>query len=144
VTDFKNILVAVDVSNEAEFVMRKAKYIAERFDSNLTIIHVVEPVVLDYTVDLVPSFNADIEESLIERANLFVKQSMENLNLNGAECKVLVGSTKHEIHREAREANMDLIVIGTHGRHGLSLLLGATASAVLHGTPCDVLTVKIS
>ena len=37
----------------------------------------------------------------------------------------------------------DLIVLGTHGRHGLGLLLGSTASGVLHGCPCDVLTVRI-
>ena len=37
----------------------------------------------------------------------------------------------------------DLIVVGSHGRHGLALLLGSTASGVLHGAPCDVLAVRV-
>jgi universal stress protein A len=43
----------------------------------------------------------------------------------------------------AEELGVDLIVMGTHGRHGLGLLLGSTATGVLHGCPCDVLTVRI-
>ena len=35
------------------------------------------------------------------------------------------------------------LVVGSHGRHGLALLLGSTANAVLHGAPCDVLAVRI-
>ncbi len=37
----------------------------------------------------------------------------------------------------------DLIVLGTHGRHGLGLILGSTANGVLHGASCDVLAVRI-
>jgi universal stress protein A len=43
----------------------------------------------------------------------------------------------------AEELDADLIVLGTHGRHGLGLMLGSTANAVLHGAPCDVLAVKV-
>ena len=43
----------------------------------------------------------------------------------------------------ARQQGVDLIVIGGHGRHGLALLLGSTANAVLHGAPCDGLAVRI-
>jgi universal stress protein A len=38
---------------------------------------------------------------------------------------------------------MDLVVVGSHGRHGLSLLLGSTANGVLHGAGCDVLAVRV-
>ena len=47
------------------------------------------------------------------------------------------------MHRFARENNVDLIVVGTHGRHGLSLVFGSTANGVLHGCCCDVLAVRI-
>jgi len=43
----------------------------------------------------------------------------------------------------AEKINADLIVLGTHGRHGLGLMLGSTANAVLHGAPCNVLTVMV-
>ena len=56
---------------------------------------------------------------------------------------VEVGSVKHEILRFAEEQDCDLIVIGAHGRHGVATLLGSTANAVLHGTKCDVLCVRL-
>ena len=52
-------------------------------------------------------------------------------------------STKEGILGAAKEHGADLIVVGSHGRHGLALLLGSTANAVLHGAPCDVLAVRI-
>ena len=48
--------------------------------------------------------------------------------------KLLDYSSKHEI---------DLIVLGSHGKHGLNLLLGSTSNSVLHQAPCDVLTVRL-
>ena len=41
------------------------------------------------------------------------------------------------------DKRFDLIVVGSHGRHGLALLLGSTANDVLHGAPCDVLAVRL-
>lgn len=53
------------------------------------------------------------------------------------------GNPATEIKAKAEQIQADLIVIGTHGRHGLGLLLGSTANGVLHGVECDVLTVRI-
>lgn len=54
-----------------------------------------------------------------------------------------MGSPKTEIIRVATENQVDLIVVGSHGRHGLALLLGSTANGVLHHAPCDVLAVRL-
>jgi len=56
---------------------------------------------------------------------------------------VELGATKQEIVRIAATQGVDLIVIGSHGRHGIGRLLGSTANAVLHGAGCDVLAVRI-
>jgi len=48
-----------------------------------------------------------------------------------------------EIIKIAEENNVDLIIVGSHGRHGLALLLGSTANGVLHHAKCDVLAVRI-
>ena len=52
------------------------------------------------------------------------------------------GSTKNEVLRIAEAHKVDLIVAGSHGKHGLALLLGSTAHAILHGAHCDMLIVR--
>jgi universal stress protein A len=69
----------------------------------------------------------------------YVKQ----LGVADAGQHVAQGSTKNEITRLALELQADLIVMGSHGRHGLALLLGSTANAVLHAAPCDVLAIRV-
>ncbi len=57
---------------------------------------------------------------------------------------VTVGRPESEIHRLAKEQGVDLVVVGSHGRRGIQLLLGSTANGVLHGSECDVLAVRIN
>ena len=54
----------------------------------------------------------------------------------------LHGHPAHEIHHFVKEYNHDLIIAGSHGRHGLDLLLGSTACGLLHGNKTDVLTMR--
>ena len=56
---------------------------------------------------------------------------------------VELGSPKLEITRIAEENQVDLIVVGSHGRHGFALLLGSTANGILHHAKCDVLAVRL-
>jgi universal stress protein A len=56
----------------------------------------------------------------------------------------LSGAMASGIHDLAHRISADLIVVGTHGKHGLQLLKGSTANAVLHGVPCDALTVRVA
>ncbi|MFP6816664.1 MAG: universal stress protein [Pseudomonadales bacterium] len=56
----------------------------------------------------------------------------------------MAGSTADGVHDLARTIGADLIVVGTHGRHGLQLIKGSTANAVLHGVQCDALSVRVA
>ncbi|MFB3104756.1 MAG: universal stress protein, partial [Pseudomonadales bacterium] len=56
---------------------------------------------------------------------------------------LIFGRPESEIHRIAESKEADIIVVGSHGRHGLALLLGSTANGVLHGAKCDVLAVRV-
>ncbi len=140
---YQRILVAVDVSPEAEQVMRKASQLAEMNHARVDVIHVVEPVVVETTFDVTPMIDTELEDNLIKRAQAFIDQQVAELGMTIDEVLIPVGSTKAEIHNAATERGSDLIVLGTHGRHGVSLFLGSTANAVLHGTECDVLAVRI-
>jgi universal stress protein A len=137
---YKHILFATDLTDETDFIIEKVRSIRGYTGAQLSIVHVVEPL---------PGYSyaylgvEDIEGQLIDEA----RQSIEKLGvaLNVAKDKqfVEVGPTKTKILKIADDVNADLIVCGSHGRHGLSLLLGSTANAILHGAKCDVLTVRL-
>jgi len=140
---YKHILVALDLSNEAHQVAERGRDLAALYGAKMSLIHVVEPVVVDNSYDLMTSLPAELDDSLLERARTFLAKISNQLQLGEIDQIVTLGSTRNEIFRVAQEQAVDLIVIGTHGRHGVGLLLGSTANAILHGTPCDVHAVRI-
>jgi len=140
---YKKILVAVDLSPEARAVLARACELRAQYGAELYLIHVVEPIVLGGDYELVPVMPVEIEETLLQRAKGYLEMLVGEMNVADARQVVEVGSVKHEILRFAEEQGCDLIVIGAHGRHGISTLLGSTANAVLHGTQCDVLCVRL-
>ncbi|HYQ93120.1 MAG TPA: universal stress protein, partial [Candidatus Competibacteraceae bacterium] len=108
-------------------------------------VHVIEPVVVSPGYDLLPVLPEELpDEALRASSQEALRRLAERLEIQGAEQRVITGvSTKEGILEAVQELGADLIVIGSHGRHGLALLLGSTANAVLHGAPCDVLAVRI-
>lgn len=141
---YRNILVAVDFSEATEIICDKAAALARTSQAVLGLLHVLEPIVVDPVYDTVPAIPAELE---LERA----KQARQELNRLGDRygiptdrCWVESGSTKRVILDKAEQEGSDLIVVGSHGRHGVGLLLGSTANAVLHGAKCDVLAVRVA
>jgi len=140
---YQKILVAVDLSEEAKYLLQRASKFAETFTAELNLVHVVQPLVVDVGYDLVASIPQDIDLSLVDRAEKFLTFLKAEVSQPDIGCFVKIGSIKREILDLAAEQQADLIMIGTHGRHGVALLLGSNAGAVLHGTPCDVLAVRV-
>lgn len=137
---YKHILFATDLTEDTEYLLEKVKSIRGYTSATLSIVHVVEPL---------PGYSyaylgiEDIEGQLIEEARQSMAKIGEKLNVKSDDQFVEVGPTKTKILHVADEIKADLIICGSHGRHGLSLLLGSTANAILHGAKCDVLTVRL-
>ncbi len=137
---YKHILFATDLSEDTDFIITKVRGMCEYTKAKLSLIHVVEPL---------PGYSyaylgiEDIEGQLIEESKTALQKLGEQLKVDGKDMYVEVGPTKSKILDVAQEIGADLIVCGSHGRHGLSLLLGSTANAILHGAKCDVLTVRL-
>ena len=143
---YQKILVAVDLSSESEAVLQKAQQIANS-NAEVHVVYVQEPMDNVY-VGIVPQSAAfsglgDLEAQLGAELKQKLTALGENFNVPSDHLHILNGSPAHEIHRFAKENDLQLIVIGTHGQKGLQLLLGSTANAVLHGAGCDVLSVRI-
>lgn len=143
---YNNILVAVDRSDDAEQVIKAAQEFAERNSPTISVVTVMWPMSDYYTSYYLP-YDADngkrLEEEAKEQAATWLSDLTKRCGIDTKTLKVTVGRPAVEIRRLAEELDADLIVIGTHGRHGMGLMLGSTANAVLHGTQCSVLAVRV-
>ncbi|MCZ6710331.1 MAG: universal stress protein [Gammaproteobacteria bacterium] len=144
---YKHVLAAVDLSEEAEQVLKKAQATARSDDARLSVLTVVKPLTQVYGgLDMAPvaSGTVSFEEEALKQALTQLTDLGARYGVAEQDIHVVLGAPAHEIRESSREFAADLIVIGTHGRHGLGLLLGSTANGVLHGVDCDVLAVRIS
>ena len=144
-TQYTHILVAIDFSASAGAVLDKARQIAERNKAKLSLLHVVEylpPIDSAYEPILASNWSID-ETQLLSQAEDSLQQLCTQHGLQDVKQSVVLGVPKHAITQFVNDHQCDLVVLGSHGRHGISLLLGSTANAVLHEMPCDILAVKI-
>lgn len=137
---YKHILIATDLLEGHEKLIQEACDLAKTFAAKLSLVHVVEPLPGYGYAFIAP---ADIEMQLVDEAKQQIKKIASTYKISDDNVHVLLGPTKVEIIDVAEEQKVDLIVVGTHHRHGLGHLLGSTANAVIHSSPCDVLTIRI-
>lgn len=150
--DYNHILFAADLSADTPSIGERAINIAKRFGARLSLLHVIkerdvgaelEAAGIEATHEPVPHETKLETEALAKHRNTELGELAERLGVKDAQKWVIVSNdVADQIHRVANEQGVDLIVVGSHGKHGLALLLGSTSNAVLHGTPCDVLAVR--
>lgn len=140
---YTHILVAVDFMDGSDQIIERAVELGQRYSARLSFVHVVEHIPLEPGSELLIGPEFDLEQQLAEGTRVRLAGVIADYGLTDAGQFVVVGSTKNEITRLANELQADLIVVGSHGRHGLALLLGSTANAVLHAAACDVLAVRV-
>lgn len=143
-SDYQHILIAVDFSSHTEEVCSKAQALAARNNAKLSICHIVEDFPLtDFAYEPMISVDIDMREALLEAGKKQLVKLAEEMEIPASRQWVECGSPGHNLVRIADENQADLIVVGSHGRHGIKMLLGSTANAVLHHAHCDVLAVRL-
>jgi nucleotide-binding universal stress UspA family protein len=139
------ILVPVDFSPHSDRAFGYATTLAQRFDARLGLIHVVEDPFITgaWNTEVYVPNAGELLEGLIANAEqrlAALKGSAAALGLT-AETAVITGRPAHAIVEHAKEGSFDLIVMGTHGRTGLShIVMGSVAERVVRTAPCAVLT----
>ncbi|MDD1623244.1 MAG: universal stress protein [Methylococcaceae bacterium] len=142
--DYQHILLAVDYSEQGVYVAEKARSLAYRYQAKLSIIHVLDNIPMpDTNYGTVIPLDQDSSYDLLEAEKAKLMQLGDQLNVDLANRWMLWGVPKQEIIHIAEREQVDLIVVGSHGRHGLALLLGSTANGVLHYAKCDVLAIRL-
>ncbi len=137
---YTHIMFCTDLSEHSLISAHRAIELAKKFSAKLTMIHVVESL---------PAYAsgylgvADVERELVDTAKKEMKKIGATLNIPSENQVLVVGNPALEIFNKAEALGVDLIVIGSHEKHGLGRLLGSNAGGILHKAHCDVLTVKI-
>ncbi len=142
-SQYTKILVAVDLSEESAQVSERGHAVARSNNAELHLIHVIEPLSFAYGGDIPMDFSG-IQDEILQQATQQLKRFAEASGIDEEHQHIILGRPEAEIHATAKELGADLIVVGSHGRHGLALLLGSTANGVLHGAHCDVLAVRVA
>jgi len=139
-SEYTKILVAIDLSEDTGLVAQRARAISD--SAQVHFIHVIEPLSFAYGGDIPMDFSG-IQDEIQQQATQQLQRFAETNGLDAEHQHIVLGRPEVEIHAKAEELGADLIVVGSHGRHGLALLLGSTANGVLHGAGCDVLAVRV-
>ena len=140
---YRKILVAVDLSEDSPLVVDKALALAKQSAAEIHMVHVMEPIAVGYAVEVT---SIDIEGLHAEASKHSRNALLElggNLGIPAHRLHNVLGQPAREIRELARELDVDLIVMGGHGKHGWDLIFGSTSSGVTHGVSCDLLIVRI-
>lgn len=141
---YQHILLAVDFSSQTEIIVNRAYDIAQQNSAKLSMVHVLDNIPLpDTSYGTIIALDDETDNALLEQEKAKLNQIGERLKIPENQRWLIWGSPIQEIAELAKKENIDLIVVGSHGRHGLALLLGSTANGVLHHAPCDVLAVRL-
>ena len=141
-SDYRKILLAVDLSDDSEIIGKRAVDMANRYQAEICLVHVVEYVPVEPMGEaLLPS--VQIEDELVKSAKTRFEALAASLGLGDAPRYVEVGNIKAEVIRVARDQECDLIVLGCRERHGLAIIINFTEDTMLHAAPCDVLAVRL-
>ena len=143
----RTILLPTDFSECGNSALVSATELARKFSASIICLHVIEPIVptVGYSGMTEPLPIADITEQLEDSAERELPKLAECEECTGIDVEEMIvhGDAAAEIVRVAKERDVDLIVIASHGRTGLGrILFGSTAEAVVRHATCPVLVVK--
>jgi len=140
--DLKRILVPMDFSKHSLVALKYAVAFGQKFGAQIHLLHVLQDLALFFpdAVTVVPPIEQLTETVQVSLERVLREHHLEN---QGIQLAMRTGSPFHEIAQYAKDENVDLIIMGTHGRGSLMhLLMGSVAEKVVRKAPCPVLTVR--
>ena len=140
---YKKVLVAVDFYSGGEKILERVATLASEWDAEVHLLHMVDEIFAPYGVMGAPM--PVIDQTEIEQGSSEKLTELARMyEFPAGNIHVESGQAVRGILESARDLDVDLIVLGSHGRHGIRLLLGSTANGVLHEADRDVLAIRIT
>jgi len=144
-TTINKVLVPIDFSDYSKSALKYAVNFAKSFNADIILIYVVEPIIYppDFSMGQIamPSINTEWDDRAKDELQKLAKNEIAGV----ASVKTIIKTGKPfvEIIETAKEENVDLIIIATHGHSGVEhILFGSTAEKVVRKAPCPVLTLR--
>ena len=138
------LLVAVDLSESTQTIVEKVEEINKEYPAKVWILHNAEPEpdFLEFKVDPLAARETLAEKFHNEHCQ--IQEIANRLRKAGLDATALLvhGATVEAILKEASDLDVDMIVVGTHGRGAMyQLLVGSVSEGILHNSRCPVLVV---
>lgn len=138
--EYNHILVATDLSDNSRTILTKAQDLATAYHSKTTLLHVIE---VDPSAEHIYVDQDDYRARMMDLARERIANECAMTHFQPDHQQVEFGSPRKIISEIAQSKKIDLIIVGSHGRHGWQLLLGSTANSVVHRSLCDVCVVRL-
>lgn len=144
-TNIKKVLVPIDFSDYSKSALKYAVNFAKSFNAEIILVYVVEPVIYppDFSMGQIamPSINAEWDDRAKDELQKLAKSDITGAG--NVKTIIKTGKPFVEIIETAKEEDVDLIIIATHGHSGVEhILFGSTAEKVVRKAPCPVLTLR--
>lgn len=143
--EIKKILVPVDFSEVAPLVAKWAKDFAKKLEAKIYLIYVLEDLTGLESIYIDQQILINLEKELLEGARKSMEEFVKNYfsDFESSEVIIKSGDVVEKIIETATEKEVDLIVMGTHGRKGLDrILFGSVAEGVVKNSPIPVVTLN--
>jgi len=141
---YRHILLATDLSGASDQVAQRARELADAANAKLSVVHVIENSPVAYGGEFSIPIDVNLQQTLEAQAMQGLAELGKKYHIDPDHQHIGSGSVKLAVVDLAHDLNADLIVVGTHGHHGIAILLGSRANAILHNAKCDVWVVKIA
>jgi nucleotide-binding universal stress UspA family protein len=142
---FKRILVPIDLSEPSDAALEYARAMATRYGASLHLLHVAEDPYRVYSGEVYLPEAEGLRDVIVADATrkLIARLQPSDIEQLGATTDAVIGTPAGSIVEYAAGRDMDLIVMGTHGRDGMAhLLTGSVAERVIRTASVPVLTVR--
>jgi nucleotide-binding universal stress UspA family protein len=140
----RHILVPTDFSAASKKAIEYADAFASTFQSRVTLLHVLEPLVLPPDYGYIPAYSPEDEALQVDAARRQLLERASSMDsAHQTEVLIRVGRPWHEVVSVVSELGIDLLVVTTHGRTGLRhMLMGSVAEKIVRHASCPVLVVR--
>lgn len=139
---YQHILVATCLTTASHPVVAKAAALAKASGAKISLVHVLEQTAAAYGGEFSTTIDVEYEQKLEHELQNALKKQGDAADIPEDHQYFLTGVIKHAVVDLAEDLQCDLIVVGSHSHHGIEVLLGSKANAILHIANCDVLAVR--